>query len=233
MSSILVFKKPLLIDYLSLRKLIGYIALGLPFALMIGEAVVHPGPLPASVSDYFYTSMGRVLVGALCFIGGFLITYRGYGAGDFVAMKIMAAAAIGVAWFPTIPAHPSASDNLVGIFHGVFAATMFVTMTITSLFLFTKTVSEIRVPMNPPGTYGWDHNKEHIRAQMAKRKRQRNGAYRVCGIVMAIALVLVPILTHVKAIAPAHPMFWLETVCIVAFGVSWLIKGQAVLKDHK
>ena len=206
--------KSVLIDYLTLRKLIGYIAVGLPFALMIGEAVVHPGPLPASVSDYFYTSMGRVLVGALCFIGGFLITYRGYGASDFVAMKIMAVAAISVAWFPTVPANPSPSDNVVGIFHGIFAATMFVTMTVTCLFLFTRS--------SKPAS------------GRSARKRQRNGVYRTCGVVMAIALVLVPFLTHIKAIAPAHPMFWLELICIVAFGVSWLTKGQAVpfLKDR-
>jgi hypothetical protein len=26
-------------------------------------------------------------------------------------------------------------------------------------------------------------------------------------------------------------VFWLETVAIVAFGVSWLIKGEAILED--
>ena len=198
----------MLIDYLTLRKLIGYIAVGLPFALMAGVAIVQPGPLPASVSDYFYTSMGRVLIGVLCAIGVFLITYRGYGTSDFVAMKIMAVAAIGVAWFPTIPAHPSPSDNVVGITHGIFAATMFVTMTITCLFLFTRS-------SKPP-------------SGRSARKRQRNGVDRTCGILMAIALVLIPILTHIKAILPAHPMFWLELVNIECFGIAWSVKGQAV-----
>ena len=94
---------PMLIDYLTLRKLVGYIGLCLPFALIIGKAVLAPGPLPPSISDYYFSVMRDVLVGALCAIGVFLITYRGYG-GDFIPMKIMAAGAIGVAWFPTVPA---------------------------------------------------------------------------------------------------------------------------------
>lgn len=214
MSSILVFKKPLLIDYLSLRKLIGYIALGLPFALMIGEAVVHPGPLPGSVSDYFYTSMGRVLVGALCAIGVFLITYRGYGAGDFAAMKVMAVAAIGVAWFPTVPAYPSPSDNVVGIVHGISASVMFLTMTVTCLFLFTKS------------------NK--AQSSRSARKRQRNGVYQASGIVMLGALITIFFVLHFKLLPSIHPVFWLELIAIEAFGISWLVKGQAVpfLKDR-
>ena len=28
-----------------------------------------------------------------------------------------------------------------------------------------------------------------------------------------------------------HVVFWLEAVAIVAFGISWLTKGEAILKD--
>jgi hypothetical protein len=28
-----------------------------------------------------------------------------------------------------------------------------------------------------------------------------------------------------------NPVFWLETIAILAFGVSWLTKGEAILKD--
>lgn len=27
------------------------------------------------------------------------------------------------------------------------------------------------------------------------------------------------------------PVFWLETVALLAFGTSWLVKGELVLKD--
>jgi hypothetical protein len=29
------------------------------------------------------------------------------------------------------------------------------------------------------------------------------------------------------------PVFWLEWIALVAFGVSWLVKGKAILKDKK
>ena len=28
------------------------------------------------------------------------------------------------------------------------------------------------------------------------------------------------------------PMFWLESLAVVAFGISWLTKGEAILKDE-
>ena len=30
-----------------------------------------------------------------------------------------------------------------------------------------------------------------------------------------------------------EPIFWLESVAIVAFGLSWLTKGETILKDEK
>ena len=29
-----------------------------------------------------------------------------------------------------------------------------------------------------------------------------------------------------------NPVFWLESLAIVAFGVSWFVKGEAILKDE-
>jgi len=51
--------------------------------------------------------------------------------------------------------------------------------------------------------------------------------------VIAACLVLVPIESLVigAPIQRFHPLFWLEATAVVAFGVAWLVKGQAVLKD--
>lgn len=243
---------PMLIDYLTLRKLVGYIGLCLPFALIIGKAVLAPGPLPPSISDYYFSVMRDVLVGALCAIGVFLITYRGYDK-DYLVIRITAFSAIGTAWFHTVPAHPVGLDNLVGIFHGVFAGLTFLSMSYISLFLFTRAGKEVNykpIDLARPlkvgdravlydGTDGVvidaipnSITVESLKPVMTRRKRQRNGVYRTCGVVMLADLALVPILTHVKAITPAHPMFWLETVAIEVFSISWLVKGQLVLKDQ-
>jgi hypothetical protein len=28
------------------------------------------------------------------------------------------------------------------------------------------------------------------------------------------------------------PVFWLESIAVVAFGISWLVKGEAIFKDQ-
>jgi hypothetical protein len=32
-------------------------------------------------------------------------------------------------------------------------------------------------------------------------------------------------------LSAAHPIFWLESIAIWAFGFSWLTKGETILKD--
>ena len=60
---------------------------------------------------------------------------------------------------------------------------------------------------------------------MTERKHQRNVVYRVCGstIFAAIALVIVTEIVHPPR--HWHAFLFLETIMVVAFGVSWLIKG--------
>ncbi|MDD5700445.1 MAG: hypothetical protein PHU23_00220 [Dehalococcoidales bacterium] len=201
-----------MIGYLALRRLIGIVGLVFPFAMLICQKIQNPLlPLPGSISAYYYaTDLTRsILVGALCAIGVFLSTYRGYDQ-DYIPVRLAAIFAVGVAFFPTVPIHPSGFNNLIGYFHGVFAALMFLTLAYISLFLFTKS-SGI-----------W----------LSRRKRARNLVYRTCGIIMVVAMVLIYPLTHwCKPIEFLHPMFWLETIIVVSFGVSWLVKGETLLRD--
>ena len=36
-----------------------------------------------------------------------------------------------------------------------------------------------------------------------------------------------------NAVDSLAPIFWLESLAVVAFGVSWLTKGEAILKDEE
>ena len=46
------------------------------------------------------------------------------------------------------------------------------------------------------------------------------------GAVIAAALVLG---FHIKTLGPlTQPVFWLESLAIWAFGISWLVKGEAI-----
>lgn len=68
--------RSLVLSYLGLRRAVGYIGIGLPFVLLFGKLLVQGGPLPGSISAYYYSDMRNVLVGALCAVAIFLISYR-------------------------------------------------------------------------------------------------------------------------------------------------------------
>lgn len=91
------------------RQLIGYIGLFLPLLLIL-MAVLRDGVAQwrdlKSVSAYYYTGGVAAFVGMLVALSLFLFTYRGYKnkyyCADRVISVIAAAAALGVAVFPTV-----------------------------------------------------------------------------------------------------------------------------------
>jgi hypothetical protein len=202
-----------LISYLTLRKFIGLIGILLPFALVIiNMLLVRKAVMQGSMSGYYYTDVRGVLVGSLCAIGVFLFAYRGYGGWDDALTDAAGLFAIGVALFPTAPVNPSARARDIGYVHLTCAGLLFAVLAVIALWQFTKT---------EPGT------------ERTAQKKSRDLVYRICGIVIAVCLVLVPIESLVigAPIQRFRPLFWLEAVAVVAFGVAWLVKGQAVLKD--
>jgi hypothetical protein len=202
---------------LTLRKAIGFLGISLPFAVSLGAFLIFRTGIQTAISNYYYTGTRDVLVGTLWAIGFFLLSYRGYDRIDRIAGYLGCVFALGVALFPTAPEiDPSTTARVIGYIHMAFAGLFFFTLIFFSLFLFTKT-------------------KPH--RQPTRRKLQRNRVYRACGIAMAICILLMTIYTFLpdQAAAPLkgyHPLFWLESIAILSFGVSWLTKGQAILKDE-
>lgn len=212
---------PHLLSYLTLRKAIGGIGIALPIVLIIGNLLL-PGRISGiqdSISYYYYTTMGDVLVGSLCAAGVFLITYKGYpDSKDNLISNLAGASAIGVALFPT----PSGSDpttlqeffgeDILGLFHVGFAAVFFVSLAYMSVWLFTR------------------HN-----GVLTPRKLQRNLVYRICGWTILVCIALIAGLWFVPTdsfVKQQHPVLVLEALAIWAFGISWLTKGEAILKDE-
>jgi hypothetical protein len=66
---------------------------------------------------------------------------------------------------------------------------------------------------------------------------KRNRIYQFCGIIMMTCIVLMAIYNMVptapSALGTYRPIFVLETVAILAFGFSWLIKGETFFKDEE
>ena len=225
----------MLISYFELRTAIGIIGIALPFVLMLGVTVIRlalPNALGAqhSMSEYYYTGMGNVFVGSLCAIGVFLGAYRGYDR-DYIAGRIACACSIGVALFPVSP-DPNYLDlrRFVGLFHYAFAATLFLTLAYFCLKLFIK-------------THPKDSDKPQKQEEMTPRKLTRNKIYWVCGRVILVCIAVIGVseglfLNHwspfesdfVKGLSL---VYWFESLAVIAFGFSWLVKGEFILGDVK
>ena len=204
---------PHVLSYMTLRKAVGYVGILLPFALAAGNWLLFSGGLEQSVSDYFYTGMRGVLVGGLSVIGAFLLAYHGYDRWDSLFSNAAGAGAVGVGLFPTPPDNPSTGATIAGYLHFASGTIMFISLIVIALWLFRKT---------GPGA-------------PTRVKQLRDQVYLICGLVMLVSLALAGIvsLPFAAGLNPINPVLWLETIAIVAFGVSWLVKGQAVLPDQR
>jgi len=152
--------------------------------------------------------MGDVFVGALCALAVFFLSYNykplpGFNL-DNKLSTLAAIAALGVAFFPTTSDASIAtqSEQVVGRVHLAFAGLLFTLLAVFALFLFPKSGG----------------------AKTAAKK-QRNIVYRTCGVIIIAAMVMVPVSNVLDPPAWLHAFFWLETICVVAFGISWLVKG--------
>ncbi len=207
----------LVFSYLELRKAIGLLGITLPFIVSLGALILFQTGIQSSISRYYHTGMRDVFVGTLCAIGFFLLSYRGYEPSDDIAGDLGCVFAVGVALFPTTPDGTAGSGaSLIGYVHLAFATLFFLTLIYFSLFLFTKT--------NP--------NKSP-----SKRKLQRNKVYKACGYTMGVCILLIAVYSFLPSemtslLEDCKPLYWLEALAILAFGISWFTKGEAILKDQ-
>jgi hypothetical protein len=231
-------ERQLAMSYLGLRRGVGYIGLLLPFALPIGKILFEGPGLEGSMSAYFYTVTGRVFVGSLCAIGVFLISYR-YKKWDIIACILAGIFAILVALFPTAPAGtPTPTQDAIGWVHGISAGLFFLSLALVSILLFTKTNPGLTLkphkPMDYLSMFVMTRTKPGL--PLNPRKRRRNFIYRVCGYMILaciIGIIIVGIPSIKEHVQQYKPVFWLESIAVFAFGASWLIKGETILKDRK
>jgi uncharacterized membrane protein len=223
-------KNQLVLSYLTLRKLIGFCGLLLPIALAIYPN--RPGKyygFEPSISDYFYTSRGDILVVILSILAVFLFTYYGYNKYERILTLIAAGCALGVAFVPTkvkcdtcdFSAHTKNGGvfgNLFGeSWHISFAATFLISLAIMSLVYFPKTNASSKR----------DEGK-------LTSKAKRNIVYKICGWVMISCVVILGLYFAFKPDLNKFPViFVFETIAISAFAISWLTKGETFFPDKK
>jgi hypothetical protein len=129
--------------YLLLRKAIGWIGLLLPMVVIAADAAFSSGPLPNSLSDFYYTPMRNILVGALSVLGVFLLLYDVSVRFDRWITNAAGLGVLGVAFLPGSPqvAHLTTSQEVIGNIHVVFASIAFIGLAIT-MWRFGEAISD-------------------------------------------------------------------------------------------
>jgi hypothetical protein len=196
------------------RRLIGILGFFLPALLYLVAGLRPTGGLPRwhcleSVSAYYYTGAVGIFVGVLFALSLFLLTYPGYEGetADRVLGRLGGAAALGVALFPT-----TAPDGLsaptwwcptIRVVHYVSAVLLFAAFILFSMWLFRKS--------NIPN-----------RSDRPRDKRYRDDVCLACGVAMILC-----VLWAASSLVTHKPIFLPEALAIMAFAVSWLVKGEA------
>jgi hypothetical protein len=224
-------KPPEIISYYTMRRAIGILGITLPLILVAGSFLLGDcKEVQTSISTYYHTNMRNIFVGLNCAVALFLFAYRGHDLMDNLAGYIGCTVVLGVAFLPcaiSAPADPclipvSAQNPLVGKLHNMSALLYFLILIVYSLILFPKT------------------HMDRITGEkmfMGRQKKKRNVVYYICGSMMTMCLLLIiaymwflgnryPGLKHL------HPVFWLESIVLLSFGISWLTKGQLIFRDE-
>jgi len=223
-----------IISYINLRRLIGILGILLPVVCFFGGWLRASLPLQQSISFYYHTNVRDYFVGVLVLVSLFLITYKGHEVRDNILTTITGFFGLGVVTFPCLldkeiktsidcllstgvgcpigffQLNPECSDNI----HMICSVFFFFLLAANSYCLFTLT----------------DETKE-----MTDNKKKRNRVYKACGIVMGISLITLVILYKCfnKFVEENRIVFYLETIMVVSFGVSWLVKGETFFRDPK
>lgn len=243
----LVGKDNMVVSYKTMRKAVGWLGMLLPFTLLIGNWLINhldilnnphwvvtnlgcvkpyaaSGSFKSSISHYYYTTMGEMFTGVLSAVALFMFCYKGYklregekGFSDSFVTNAAALFALGVVIFPTSSEESCCiadnmrvfmSSQLTGYIHFSFAALFFLALSYMCLVNFRRT-SQVGVK----GTGG------------------RYTLYLLCGWVMLTCLLIIFI--YSSWLAPKndcsgryHIVFTFETIALIAFGISWLTKGE-------
>jgi hypothetical protein len=224
------------LSYAYLRRAIGIIGTSLPVILLMGLIIFGGSERkPLSISEYYYSSaMRSVFVGSLCVMAMFLLSYRDSrpdSNADDIASTLACIFVLGVVFCPTPIPNPDQGwidpNPWIGRLHFTCATLFFVTMAYFSLYLFRRPISG---------------------KQLLQGKDQRDRVYLWCGIIIVSCIIVlalnagipIPVLNPWGMLVPHnlltlidYRVFVFESVAVMAFGVSWLVRGGVLLADKK
>ena len=198
--------------FLLLRKAIGWIGTLLPIVVIVGEAAFSSGPLPNSLSDYYYTPMRNILVGALCVLGVFLLLYDVSVRVDRWLTNAAGIGVLGVAFLPGSPPVPHLTTSAGG--HRQPARVLRVDRVPRARrHDVALRLRRQRRPGRPAAVAP--------RLRLLQGQRLRHARLRASCSGVAI---LLPLSIQNSTLA----IYDTEALAIFTFGVSWLVKGRAL-----
>lgn len=211
----------------TLRKLIGILGILLPIALYVFLRIDigYAKPLE-SISHYYFTRVSGIFVITVSLLAIFLIIYKGKDPIDSILSTIAGLAALLLILFPTSNIDPKADWFVCSVttlkespfritFHYIASAIFLLSLAFMAMFVFTK--SDKPEPLR------------------TRQKKIRNAVYRICAMVMFAALITA-FIGHISG-KTDFPMvgtsltFWMETIAVISFGFSWLVKAEVFFKD--
>jgi hypothetical protein len=219
--------------FLGVRRAVGLAGLALPFLLYSQARLMPGGSMQPSISEFYHTMMGDVLVGILFSIGVFLIAYvghnprRGDKLTDWWVSNVAGVAVIFVAIFPALPVGsdcnafqpPTVIQGIVahwchriGAIHFVSAAIFFFCMALFCLCLFPK----------------------NAKGEVHYFDEAGNTTYLICGALLLFAILGLFVFFLMRdtymgqSLAKSNFVFWFETLGVLAFAIAWLTKGNII-----
>lgn len=194
------------------RQLLGVLGIALPVMVVLAAGLrpvkhIEAWKMLPSISAYYHTGAEAFFIGIVVALGVFLLTYEGFGNADGrkdrTAARIAGASALVLAVFPTeaqggFPC-PGWWKPWMEVLHATGAAVLFLSFGYMSWFLF---------PLSDK--------------TLSREKRLRNLIHRLCALVIGAGLAW----ALVAGFLLQRGIFLPETLMLLAFGISWLVKGK-------
>jgi len=193
------FKLKRLLDYKTLRFMLGLIALSLPFTVSVASSTRLN-----SISSAYYSDAKSLFVGTLVLVSVLLFAYSGHSAAESRVSKLAAVAAMLAVVFPA--ACVDCKETIFSRIHFLSAGVLFMILAYFCLVPFQK----------------------DTRGARGKRGR-RSLVYRVCGWTMLACiagLVIANLFLTTDTINRFRLTYYGEAISLVAFGIAWAVSGK-------
>ncbi len=230
---------------------IGLVALCLPLVMLLG--VLFGTCQYDSISHFYYAQfLGGVFIGALVYLGTFLLAYRGESPRENRLASMAGICAMSVALFPTskrgceetvfsgraLPEFTGGgTDAFVQVVNTTRAISGLDVNPLFQLFNHAEVVHGISAAVLFTFLAWYSFfvftrvvGSTHLDADgtLTPQKRRRNIIYRASGIVILVSSAAI-VIGHFffSDWWNSHNLtFWFESFALWAFGISWVVKGQ-------